>query len=207
MLRAGIPFLPISPRNSPAAIAHLVQSTHPTHFFVSVDVSMRSLAEESLALMEASLRPPIVRMPSYEDLYTSTEDQDFRRLPPRPRDPNMAATNIIVHSSGKVQKYTHLQSLITYLGSTSFPKPIRWTDRTCIQASMAPCMCGHDLVFFRRISFLIDHYSSRGTKLHGQGVWHALPGYVPCDRSQFLELDGMTFHATLVSSMLTFLWY
>ncbi|KAF8905645.1 hypothetical protein CPB85DRAFT_1315335 [Mucidula mucida] len=105
MFRGGIPFFPISPRNSPAAIAHLLRTTRPSHLF-------------SMTLLDENDKPIVAAMPVYDEIYTG--EQKFQELPPRPRD--LSATRIVAHSSG----------------STSFPKPIYWNDRTCGQASMAP---------------------------------------------------------------------
>ncbi|KAF9034495.1 acetyl-CoA synthetase-like protein [Hymenopellis radicata] len=118
MFRGGIPFFPISPRNSPAAIAHLLKTTRPSHLFISSDTPMQELMAESMALLEENDKPIVAAMPVYEDIYTG--EREFQELPPKPRD--LSATRIVAHSSG----------------STSFPKPIHWNDRTCGQASNAP---------------------------------------------------------------------
>ncbi|KAF8879343.1 acetyl-CoA synthetase-like protein [Mucidula mucida] len=99
--------------------AHLLMTARPTHVFVSADAAMRELLVESMKLLELDEedKPRVAKMPVYEDIYTGTEEL---QLPPRPHD--LDATRIIVHSSG----------------STSFPKPIHWNDRTCGQAAMAP---------------------------------------------------------------------
>ncbi|KAK0205437.1 acetyl-CoA synthetase-like protein [Desarmillaria ectypa] len=118
MFRAGIPFLALSPRNSPAALAHLLRTTKPTHLFVSEDGSLQELARDSFKFLEDGHIPVIASMPFYEDLYI--DDGSFIRLPPRER--NLNARTVVAHSSG----------------STSFPKPSVWNDKVCSQASMAP---------------------------------------------------------------------
>lgn len=99
MFRAGIPFLPISPRNSPAAIADLLVKTCPTHVLVSADESMHKLLDESLALLTEATRPAIGAMPVYNDIY-SEKEKDFQPLPTRPH--NINVSSIIVHSSGLI---------------------------------------------------------------------------------------------------------
>ncbi|SJL10486.1 uncharacterized protein ARMOST_13872 [Armillaria ostoyae] len=125
MFRAGIPFLALSPRNSPAALAHLLRTTKPTHLFISADASLLELAKDSFKLLEGGHVPVIASMPSYEDLYI--KDGSFIRLPPRERDMN--ARTVVAHSSG----------------STSFPKPSVWNDKVCSQASMAPWFGDYNL--------------------------------------------------------------
>ncbi|KAK0223926.1 acetyl-CoA synthetase-like protein [Armillaria fumosa] len=112
MFRAGIPFLALSPRNSPAALAHLFRTTKPTHLFTSADASLLELARDTFKLLEGGHIPVIASMPSYEDLY---KDESFIRF---------ATSTVVAHSSG----------------STSFPKPSVWNDKVCSQASMAPSM-------------------------------------------------------------------
>ncbi|KAK0469076.1 acetyl-CoA synthetase-like protein [Desarmillaria tabescens] len=125
MFRAGIPFLALSPRNSPAALAHLLKTTKPTHLFVSEDASLLELARDSFKLLDDGHVPVIAPMPSYENLYI--EDESFTRLPPRGRDLN--ARTVVAHSSG----------------STSFPKPSVWNDKVCSQASVAPWFGDYNL--------------------------------------------------------------
>ncbi|KAG7442861.1 acetyl-CoA synthetase-like protein [Guyanagaster necrorhizus] len=112
MFRAGIPFLALSPRNSPAALAHLLRTTEPTHLFVSADASLLELARDSFKFLDGSHVPEIAYMPSYEDLYI--KNGSFIRLPPRGQD--LTTRTVIAHSSG----------------STSFPKPSVWNDKKMV---------------------------------------------------------------------------
>ncbi len=98
MFRAGIPFLALSPRNSPAALAHLLRTTKPTHLFISADASLLELAKDTFKLLEGGHIPVIAPMPSYEDLYIKAGS--FIQLPPRERDMN--ARTVVAHSSGKL---------------------------------------------------------------------------------------------------------
>ncbi|KAJ8690287.1 hypothetical protein PTI98_011728 [Pleurotus ostreatus] len=127
MLRAEIIVFPVSPRNSPPAVAHLLRRTQPTHVLVSVETPIKELVNEALELLRSENEekiPVVAPMPVFEQLYT---DEPFQPLPPRTRD--LDSTRIIVHSSG----------------STSFPKPIIINDRTNFQTAMVPQFASHDL--------------------------------------------------------------
>lgn len=98
MLRAEIIVFPVSPRNSPPAVAHLLRRTQPTHVLVSVETPIRELVNEALELLRSENEekiPVVAPMPVFEQLYT---DEPFQPLPPRTRD--LDSTRIIVHSSG-----------------------------------------------------------------------------------------------------------
>lgn len=142
MFRAGIPFLALSPRNSPAALAHLLRTTKPTHLFTSADASLLELAKDTFKLLEGDHMPAIASLPSYEDLYV--KDESFIRLPPRERDTN--ARTVVAHSSG----------------STSFPKPSVWNDKVCSQASMAPWFGDYNLCGEIFSSHCLAMYHSAG---------------------------------------------
>ncbi|KAG9217913.1 hypothetical protein CCMSSC00406_0005283 [Pleurotus cornucopiae] len=127
MLRAEIIVFPVSPRNSPPAVAHLLRRTQPTNVLVSVETPIKELVNEALELLRSENEkkiPVVAPMPVFEQLYT---DEPFQPLPPRTRD--LDSTRIIVHSSG----------------STSFPKPIIINDRTNFQTAMVPQFASHDL--------------------------------------------------------------
>lgn len=98
VLRAeAVPFL-ISPRNSAAAVAHMVEKTGTQYMLVSED--LRNLA---MTAIESMQNPPrIALMPNFQDLYPTTEE-DVEFMPPlRSRNLNDAA--IILHSSGSAPR-------------------------------------------------------------------------------------------------------
>lgn len=111
MFRAGIPFLPISPRNSPAAIAHLLEKTCPTHVLVSADASMRELLHDSFALLGKNARPIVGAMPVFEEIFTG--EKHFQTLPPRPKD--LDVMRIVVHSSGQCRTLSLILRYSRYL--------------------------------------------------------------------------------------------
>ncbi|TFY63805.1 hypothetical protein EVG20_g6168 [Dentipellis fragilis] len=64
-----IPF-PISTRNSPAAIAHLIGKTGVGHILVGVEESLHNLVSEALNLLTPDATPPVVSAaPLFEDFY------------------------------------------------------------------------------------------------------------------------------------------
>lgn len=123
-MRAGYAVFPISTRNSPAAVAHLLQKADVAHVLVGHESALQALITDSLALIQGeSEKPTISVMLSYENMYpedTGDED-DFIPLEPRTYRPDDPA--FLFHSSG----------------STAFPKPIVWTHYQSVQLSLTPC--------------------------------------------------------------------
>lgn len=138
--------MPISPRNSPAAVAHLLTTLRPTHILVSVDHPIRQLVQDSLEqLKDPEYLPKVCSMPEYEDVYI--KDSTFSPLRPRSRD--VYVPRIIVHSSGKLARnwpdfilFLSMlfieHNLLLSSGSSSFPKPIPWSDRSYLQTAIVP---------------------------------------------------------------------
>ena len=135
-IRAGYRAFPISPRNSPAAIVHLLNKTGSHLVLVSDDAPMQALAaatrealegaEELLAMDQNERKQHEVKWlatPSFHDFYpVEGVDPNFESLPPMAR-PELSSPALILHSSG----------------STSFPKPIPITQRILLQWSRIPC--------------------------------------------------------------------
>ncbi|KIJ64864.1 hypothetical protein HYDPIDRAFT_132032 [Hydnomerulius pinastri MD-312] len=124
-LLAAIPVFPISPGNSPAAIAHLLKTTGVSNVFVSDDQATRDLVD--MTFKELTSEPVVWShsMPSFEEIYASGQPAD----PLPERDYDFDATMVIVHSSG----------------STSFPKPIHWNHKSYLQVALMPHFGKHDL--------------------------------------------------------------
>lgn len=98
-LRSGCPIFPISTRNSPGAIAHLLAKTQPSHILVGPEKAWQELAAASLKLLEEnnSSIPCVSTMPVFEDLYKDPcVHVEF--LPPF--KPNRDDIAFIMHSSG-----------------------------------------------------------------------------------------------------------
>ncbi|KAG7441935.1 acetyl-CoA synthetase-like protein [Guyanagaster necrorhizus] len=101
IIRAGYTAFPISTRNSPAAITHLLASTACKHLFISADPAMQEIAR-----MQGGIN--LIPMPTFEDLYLNNDSEPLPHVRP---DWEQAA--LILHSSG----------------STRFPSPIAHTHR------------------------------------------------------------------------------
>lgn len=101
IIRAGMTAFPISPRNSPAAIAHLLSKTNVTHMLIGGEQSLKTLASASLNLIDhlAVSIPTQSVMPVFEDLYIDQNGVTFEPLPLEKPSLNDAA--VILHSSGK----------------------------------------------------------------------------------------------------------
>lgn len=84
IMRAGYRAFPVSPRNSPAAVAHLLNKTEVAHIFVGPEPALQTLASSAFKLIdEAGTRPPTLsQVPSFDELYMKDSSQDFERLPP-----------------------------------------------------------------------------------------------------------------------------
>lgn len=106
-LRSGCPIFPISTRNSPGAIAHLLAKTQPSHFLVGPEKPWQDLAAASLKILEENngLVPHVSTMPAFEDLYKDPSVQ-VELLPPF--KPNRDDIAFIMHSSGI---YRHIKPL------------------------------------------------------------------------------------------------
>lgn len=118
-MRAGYTVFPISARNSPAAVAHLLKKANVTHLFVGQDGNVPSVIDAAYNMLEDS-RPKTFPMPTYQDLF-SDSDENSKPLPFE--RPSFSAVAMILHSSG----------------STAFPKPIPMTNLQMLQLSRTPC--------------------------------------------------------------------
>ncbi|KAF8200271.1 hypothetical protein BJ912DRAFT_921743 [Pholiota molesta] len=131
IMRAGYIAFPISPRNSPSAVAHLIKSVGVQYVLVGDDQSMSDLADESLQALKANyegktIEPQLIPIPHFGDLFVDTGD-DFKTLPSIRKEPNDII--IYLHSSG----------------STAYPKPIPWTNYRFLQLALIPYFGGRDL--------------------------------------------------------------
>ncbi|KAI0085552.1 hypothetical protein BDY19DRAFT_1020953 [Irpex rosettiformis] len=108
--RAGFTLFPISPRNSSAAVAHLLAQVDVDLLLVGREPSMQDLASDCFELLRASNLnvPPAAVMPIFSELFPAN-GEEAEPLPPI--DYEAGDISMIMHSSG----------------STAFPKPIRWT--------------------------------------------------------------------------------
>ncbi|KAJ7648072.1 hypothetical protein FB45DRAFT_1052438 [Roridomyces roridus] len=119
MFAGYVPFT-ISPRNSEAAVAHLLESTHCRHIFVTSDPSMQKLAVAARARVAAEGRElDILPFPTFQEVFQPSKglDSKFPAMPAALED-----TAVIMHSSG----------------STAFPKVVRVPHRGLLEAGLTP---------------------------------------------------------------------
>lgn len=105
-MRAGFTVFPISPRNSPEAIAHLLKKSAARHLMVSGEPMLQRLAATSLELLRADGHPeiPVSNMPQFEELYPQDcSHTEFKYYPAVKFD--LHAPAFILHSSGKRMTY------------------------------------------------------------------------------------------------------
>ncbi|PBK64722.1 acetyl-CoA synthetase-like protein [Armillaria solidipes] len=120
IIRAGYTAFPISTRNSPAAVAHLLESTGCKNLFVSADPAMQEVAR-----MQDGINT--IPVPTFEDLYLKNDSEPLPHV-----RPDWEQLALIIHSSG----------------STRFPTPIPYTHRFYTMHSIIlSCgdlnVCGH----------------------------------------------------------------
>ncbi|KAK0442587.1 NRPS-like enzyme [Armillaria borealis] len=119
LMRLGkIPF-PISPRNSVAAIIHLMKSTNSKYLVVSGDVTLQKLADVVCRERVADKRIVTISMPRFADLYSS-EPHSYQPL--APVRPEWSQTAVVLHSSG----------------TTRFPSPVYTTQTILLQNATRP---------------------------------------------------------------------
>ncbi|SJL14874.1 uncharacterized protein ARMOST_18349 [Armillaria ostoyae] len=129
LMRLGFTPFPISPRNSAAAVAHLLKSTNSRHLVVGQDVSLQKLADTVChQFWEADVDNKIttIPMPRFSDLF-STKPGSYEPLPPV--RPDWSQTALIMHSSG----------------TTRFPSPIYATYKHLLHHVVRPYYGDMDL--------------------------------------------------------------
>jgi acyl-CoA synthetase (AMP-forming)/AMP-acid ligase II len=102
ILRAGFSVFPISPRNSPEAVAHLLKKTGSNYLLAGGEPMLQKLANAALELLRADGHPeiPSSHMPHFEDLYPDDDsDSEFENYPTVKFD--REAASLILHSSGQ----------------------------------------------------------------------------------------------------------
>lgn len=100
IMRAGFAVFPISPRNSPAAVAHLLRKTSPAHLLVGPEPSLKELVAASYKIFkEDGAEPPrFSEMPFFDAIYEKGL-APFEPLPPVKR--GLDDIVLIMHSSGE----------------------------------------------------------------------------------------------------------
>ncbi|KAJ7651348.1 hypothetical protein FB45DRAFT_1051095 [Roridomyces roridus] len=93
-MRAGMQPFNISPRNSPASLAHLLKQTNPAVIYVSTD--LRAVVEDALRIYGRPL--PVFDCLTFESLQSGLEGAAAESLPPVVA--TMDSTALVIHSSG-----------------------------------------------------------------------------------------------------------
>ncbi|KAG8908187.1 hypothetical protein FRB99_008730 [Tulasnella sp. 403] len=133
VLRAGFTGFPISSRNSPAALAHLLGKTNAKVLITTQDDPTQALVSSGIQLLsengnaESTSLPKVVVMPRHDQLYPE-EETEFEYLPDMAQV-NVDSPAVILHSSG----------------STAFPKPIVYLHRNLLEAARGPYYGGVDI--------------------------------------------------------------
>ncbi|KAH7929530.1 acetyl-CoA synthetase-like protein [Leucogyrophana mollusca] len=163
IIRANYVVFPISPRNSAAAVAHLLDKVGVDHVLVGREQVMQDLVNDALDVLRdqypSAPTPNLSPMFIFEDLFLPTEDGHAmsETLPFKYKGPNSPL--IILHSSG----------------STGFPKPVPWTNHTLSQLALAPWFGECDLTGQVLSAHTIPMYHGMGML---QLLWTASCGYV-----------------------------
>ncbi|TFK21446.1 acetyl-CoA synthetase-like protein [Coprinopsis marcescibilis] len=117
IFRAGCIAFPLSPRNSPAAVAHLIKILNVRHVLIGHEPSMQSLASEALKLLSGSSQPETSSMPQFGDLFGQ---------------PKVDPQDVVYEKRGIDETVIYLHSS----GSTSYPKPIPVTNLRFYELSL-----------------------------------------------------------------------
>ncbi|CCM00767.1 uncharacterized protein FIBRA_02808 [Fibroporia radiculosa] len=132
IIRASFVAFPISVRNSPAAVAHLLNKVGVAHILVGREQSSQDLVQDAIAILKTqntgAIEPCFSPIPVYEDIYSpSFGPPNADELPYVFYGPD--APILISHSSG----------------STAFPKPIVFSNSRMIEFSASPYYGERDL--------------------------------------------------------------
>ncbi|TFY82997.1 hypothetical protein EWM64_g1012 [Hericium alpestre] len=156
-----IPF-PISPRNSPAAVAHLIKKTAATYVLIGIEDALRVLADNVMKLLKAEAAdrplPNISPAPLFEDLYNASVDDSDQAL--RAAKADWKSPFIILHSSGQISHQS---------------TPIFWTHKHAIEIARTPYYGQRDLTGVRIGCHSMPMYHGMGSFLM---AWSAAAGVV-----------------------------
>ncbi|KAI0314061.1 acetyl-CoA synthetase-like protein [Amylostereum chailletii] len=128
IMSLGFTAFPLSPRNSAAVTAHLLEKTGVVQLFVSGDLAMQTLAQDAVKILaDKGLEVQLLPMVKYADLKRNTDNDNVGDA--KMVDIADDHVTLILHSSG----------------TTAFPKPINITRRGLVNLSNIPCFGEVDL--------------------------------------------------------------
>ncbi|OCB92288.1 acetyl-CoA synthetase-like protein [Sanghuangporus baumii] len=163
IFRSGYIVFPISPRNSPAAVAHLLQKgTVVSHILIGAEPASQSLVSNALQLLDVDIRDRIGKsaLPTFDEMcdLDGTNHCQWSDHPPNVSF-DLDCVALILHSSG----------------STAFPKPVYWTHYRLVQLAYCPYFGEHDMCGTRFACHSMPMF-------HGMGVmqtgWTAATGLI-----------------------------
>ncbi|EIW79977.1 acetyl-CoA synthetase-like protein [Coniophora puteana RWD-64-598 SS2] len=127
-----IPF-PISPRNSPLAVAHLIERAKIDYVLVGREKSMQDLIQQALDITREKypqVTPPeALPMLQFDEVYA-------------PSDASKNLPDVAPYVSAGPDAHT---LCLHSSGSTAFPKPVPWTNFHFTQMQLIPFFGGRDL--------------------------------------------------------------
>lgn len=144
MMRLNLTPFPLSVRNSPVAVAHLIKKAQLLQVFVSPDPAMQRLITEARDILRENdgIEVEVLEMIQFKDIEDNKEPRANGVEDIRFPKVDLGSTAVILHSSGEYvwrQDKQPADSLL--LGTTSFPKPIYLTHKMFLQWCM--CICEH----------------------------------------------------------------
>lgn len=151
VMRAHCVVFPISPRNSPTAVAHLIQKVGVKHILVGQEQAMRDLSSAALDILESQYpstpKPNLTPMPLYEDLFLSPTDPSVTLDDAPYINRGSETLCLILHSSGTLLflRSQFVDISLGPIGSTAFPKPIFWTQGRFAEMALIPWFGERDL--------------------------------------------------------------
>jgi acyl-CoA synthetase (AMP-forming)/AMP-acid ligase II len=143
IMRSNCVAFPISPRNSPSAVAHLLKQVGVHHLLVSGDYAMQQLAQTSLEILASGTGPATIpsvsEFPSFGDIYLSSSDILLSEMPCYERRDSTEVV-LYIHSSGAFSFSFGETFRVSKMssGSTSHPKPIPYTNLNNLQSMHIP---------------------------------------------------------------------
>ena len=180
-MRANCVLFPISPRNSPAAVAHLLAETNVQHLLVGPEPVMQKLADSAFDVLtdQGRFLPSTSAMPAFVDVIQDADDSVFEFLPKYQF--RMDETYNFYHSSGMLlqQQCTSCSRLMRSIGSSStFPKPIAsWHYRHLLLAASHctwSCLSGVSMLTLKLV--WCPELSEKRVGLHTLPIFHGWGG-------------------------------
>ncbi|CCM06520.1 uncharacterized protein FIBRA_08792 [Fibroporia radiculosa] len=156
IVRAGYVAFVISVRNSPAAVAHLLNNVGVNHVLVGREQASQDLIQEAIVMLRSQYSnagiPSVSAMPVYEDLYSPLSVPSLADELPCSLL-SLDAPALILHSSG----------------STAFPKPIIYTNRRVLELGTTPYYGELDITGLIFSTHMMPMF-------HGMGIMHVILG-------------------------------